>query len=460
MNDNNVPGFPEPHGEFVPDWVPASFKNDGGKQDMEVGHSFDYPAFSRAPQSGSRIDIIPPTPVEGSELLFQSHESLVYDVESSRGFQLPSTSPEPSRQRDGYQAESGYTFHSYGAISEPRQDIPDNHSSSGVSFLDTSQVDGAHIWDASPYPFIGQSNATFDAPFDHTPSTSNFPPAHGGRRRASFTLPTRTSEFLSGRASPVVSSDGFLSPYGAVNRHWRSKSDSARPMLGSTGSDSIMLLSSTESPPLISAYRRHARSVSSDGSVYSERSAPSPQWPSPYPSPDVSPQSNCSYLPDLDEFSVAGATIAIPSSVPKQHVASERTVQASQNRRKDVGRHTCPVPGCGSTFTRRVNLKGHLRAHNDERPFACGWDGCHKAFARLHDRKRHEQLHNVYRPFACEGCGKQFARLDALNRHLRTKCAEGCHQVMDLGQTPGFSGEALGSGGADELGQRISRFAL
>ncbi|KAJ6462057.1 hypothetical protein C8R47DRAFT_1027137, partial [Mycena vitilis] len=57
-------------------------------------------------------------------------------------------------------------------------------------------------------------------------------------------------------------------------------------------------------------------------------------------------------------------------------------------------------------FTRRVNLKGHLRAHNDERPFACGWDGCDRAFARLHDRKRHEQLHNVYRPFACEGCGE------------------------------------------------------
>ncbi|KAJ6450565.1 hypothetical protein C8R47DRAFT_1200889 [Mycena vitilis] len=451
MNDNNMPEFPEPNGEFVLNWAPTSSNNAHDIQDMEGGYSFDDPAVLRAHKSGSRIDIIPPTPVEGSVVLFQSHESLVYDVQSSRGFQLPSASPEPSRQRDGYQAESGYNFHSYGAISEPRPDIPDKHSSGGASCLDTSQVDGTQIWDASPNPFTGQSKPTFGPPFDHTPSTSNFDAPHGGgRRRASFTFPTQTSEFLSGRASPVVSRDGFLYPYGAASRHRRSKSDSARPVHeGSVGSDSMMFLSSTESPPLISAYRRHARSVSSDGSAYSERSVTSPQWPSQYPSPDVSPQSNCSYLPEFDDFS--GTNIALPTSVAKRHVGSERTVQASQNRRKDVGRHTCPVPGCGSTFTRRVNLKGHLRAHNDERPFACGWDGCDRAFARLHDRKRHEQLHNVYRPFACEGCGKQFARLDALNRHLRTKGAEGCHQVMDPAQRPG---------GEDELGQRISRFAL
>ena len=60
---------------------------------------------------------------------------------------------------------------------------------------------------------------------------------------------------------------------------------------------------------------------------------------------------------------------------------------------------------------------GHIRSHNEEKPFQCHWPGCHKGFARQHDCKRHEQLHTNYRPFNCEGCKKQFARMDALNRH-------------------------------------------
>lgn len=78
------------------------------------------------------------------------------------------------------------------------------------------------------------------------------------------------------------------------------------------------------------------------------------------------------------------------------------------------------MPGCGSTFTRHFNLKGHLRSHNDERPYKCLYDGCPKAvvgFARQHDCKRHMLLHEGLRPFECEGCGKKFARLDALTRH-------------------------------------------
>jgi uncharacterized Zn-finger protein len=95
------------------------------------------------------------------------------------------------------------------------------------------------------------------------------------------------------------------------------------------------------------------------------------------------------------------------------------------------------VPGCGSTFTRHFNLKGHLRSHNDERPYKCLFDGCPKCklqtrccrknelndssavvgFARQHDCKRHMLLHEGLRPFECDGCGKKFARLDALTRH-------------------------------------------
>lgn len=78
----------------------------------------------------------------------------------------------------------------------------------------------------------------------------------------------------------------------------------------------------------------------------------------------------------------------------------------------------CPVEGCGMSFRRRFNLKGHLRSHREERPYVCTWPECGKSFARQHDCKRHEALHlNMQGSHKCEGCGRTFARLDALNDH-------------------------------------------
>ncbi|KAJ7894900.1 hypothetical protein B0H14DRAFT_2160483, partial [Mycena olivaceomarginata] len=103
--------------------------------------------------------------------------------------------------------------------------------------------------------------------------------------------------------------------------------------------------------------------------------------------------------------------------VVKQNVGSMRTTEASQNRRRQEAKYSCPVSGCEGTFTRRINLNGHLRAHSDERPFFCRWAACGRAFARLHDCKRHERLHTIDPSFACNGCWKKFTRMDALIRH-------------------------------------------
>lgn len=130
-------------------------------------------------------------------------------------------------------------------------------------------------------------------------------------------------------------------------------------------------------------------------------------------------------------FAAAGGDPSNMRGVAKMKVTSQATEVASQSRRTNSGIFRCPselrlmfqltpVPGCGSTFTRHFNLKGHLRSHNDERPYKCLYEGCPKAvigFARQHDCKRHMALHEGLRPFECEGCGKTFARLDALTRH-------------------------------------------
>lgn len=86
-------------------------------------------------------------------------------------------------------------------------------------------------------------------------------------------------------------------------------------------------------------------------------------------------------------------------------------------------------PKCSKSFQKPFNLKSHMKTHSSERPFKCLV--CPKTFARSHDRKRHELLHEGVKNFRCEGflkngvtrwgCGKKFARSDALARHFRTE---------------------------------------
>ncbi|KAL9711602.1 hypothetical protein Ac2012v2_004673 [Leucoagaricus gongylophorus] len=128
--------------------------------------------------------------------------------------------------------------------------------------------------------------------------------------------------------------------------------------------------------------------------------------------------------------------------VEKQQVTTSATQLASASRRRNEAHFVCPVPGCGSTFTRRFNLRGHLRSHTEERPYVCEWPGCKKGFARQHDCKRHQALHSAKsQTNICQGCKKAFSRLDALNRHLRSDGGAECRLICRKYQNQGESND-------------------
>jgi len=153
---------------------------------------------------------------------------------------------------------------------------------------------------------------------------------------------------------------------------------------------------------------------------------------------DFGPSSNESSFHDF-------AYLTAPSSKPSSNPSSsDNSILPVNTEHYEVKTNILTHPGTfrdcsqrSKRFVRAYTPRCHLRSHIGDRPFApfiCG-----KAFTRCNDCKRHEGLHSGDKKFVCKGslkdgnnwgCGRRFARADALGRHFRSETWRICFQTL------------------------------
>jgi len=106
-----------------------------------------------------------------------------------------------------------------------------------------------------------------------------------------------------------------------------------------------------------------------------------------------------------------------------------------QTTTKTESSFCCPYPGCSRAFRFYCDIKRHLCAHSNQRPYTCTYPGCSKAFKRPDTLKIHYKSHTAAPSHICPfpDCNVRYNTKAALKSHLRnhrkkneTCCPEGC----------------------------------
>lgn len=138
-----------------------------------------------------------------------------------------------------------------------------------------------------------------------------------------------------------------------------------------------------------------------------------------------------------------------PSAVPDpgddlmSEQAEPQSKQLSEVARRQRKKQNYQCAHCDKNFTKKYNWKSHLRTHGENRRLECQY--CDKTCARYSDLVRHMKLHDSNTAVTCGGilpggrrwgCGTNFARLDILRTHHKSKKGRQCVAERDGEEEP------------------------